>query len=92
MKAALTLCVSLLVSLAAVVTPGHAQPIFVNGLALSGDLQDKSHDAKFRVGYFSDIYYDPNRNELWGCRTAVPGAGCCPTARACSASRSTLTR
>jgi hypothetical protein len=75
LKAVLTLCVSLLVSLAAVVSPGHAQPIFVNGLALSGDLQDKSHDAKFRVGYFSDIYYDPNRNELWGLSDRGPGGG-----------------
>src|SRR5262245_24414816 len=70
-----TLCMSLLVSLAAAACPGHADPIFVNGLALSGDLQDKADQSKFRVGYFSDIYYDPNRNEWWGLSDRGPGGG-----------------
>jgi hypothetical protein len=72
---ALTLCVSLLVALAAASSPGHAAPIFVNGLALSGDMKDKAGEAKFRVGYFSDLYYDPNRNEWWGLSDRGAGGG-----------------
>ena len=75
MKATLTLSVSLLVLLTVAVSPGRAEPVFVNGLALSGDLQDKGHAEKFRVGYFSDIYYDPNRNEWWGLSDRGPGGG-----------------
>ena len=75
MKAALMLCVSLLVSLTAAVSPGQAAPTFVNGLALSGDLRDRSFESRFRVGYFSDIYYDPNRGEWWGLSDRGPGGG-----------------
>ena len=64
-----------LVSLTAAVSPGQAEPVFVNGLALSGDLDDKAHESRFRVGYFSDIYYDPNRNEWWGLSDRGPGGG-----------------
>jgi hypothetical protein len=69
------LCVSLLVSLTAVAATGHAAPPFVNGLALPGDLQDKAAESKDRVGYFSDIYYDPHRNEWWGLSDRGPGGG-----------------
>ena len=51
---------------------------FVNGLALSGDLLDLSGGASVnngRVGYFSDIYYDRNRNEWWGLSDRGPGGG-----------------
>ena len=72
------LCLSLLVSLAAVASPGHAAPTFVNGLALPGNLQDKAVESKFRVGYFSDIYYDPNQNEWWGLSDRGPGGGVLP--------------
>src|SRR5262245_31358285 len=76
LKGTLTLCVSLLVSAAAAISPGQAAPIFVNGLALSGDLQDKaSNEFRFRVGYFSDIYYDPNRDEWWALSDRGPGGG-----------------
>ena len=66
---------ALLVSLCAVVSTGHAVPSFVNGLALPGDLRDKADEDKFRVGYFSDIYYDPNRHEWWGLSDRGPGGG-----------------
>ena len=38
---------------------------FVNGLAIPGSLLDLSTGSDFdrRVGFFSDIYYDRNRNE-----------------------------
>jgi hypothetical protein len=77
-KATVMLCVSLLVSLTVAVAAGQAQPVFVNGLALSGDLQDKAHESRFRVGYFSDIYYDPNRNEWWALSDRGPGGGVLP--------------
>ncbi|MFO1227000.1 esterase-like activity of phytase family protein [Roseateles sp.] len=51
---------------------------FVNGLALSGDLLDLSGGASVnngRVGYFSDIYYDRNRNVWWGLSDRGPGGG-----------------
>src|SRR5262245_3388887 len=66
---------SLLVSMAAVASTGHAAPNFVNGLALPGDLRDKAANSEERVGYFSDIYYDPNRNEWWGLSDRGPGGG-----------------
>ena len=70
----------LLATLAAVASTGQAASSFVNGLALPGDLRDlkehgQSGDSKQRVGYFSDIYYDPNRNEWWGLSDRGPGGG-----------------
>jgi hypothetical protein len=55
----------------------HAVPSFVNGLAISGgslDLTSGSASER-RVGFFSDIYYDPNRNEWWGLSDRGPGGG-----------------
>jgi hypothetical protein len=51
---------------------------FVNGIALPGGLLDLSGGSSAnngRVGYFSDIYYDPNRNEWWGLSDRGPGGG-----------------
>jgi hypothetical protein len=50
---------------------------FVNGLALSGGSLDLSGGRDFdrRVGFFSDIYFDPNRNEWWGLSDRGPGGG-----------------
>jgi hypothetical protein len=67
--------VSLLVSLAALASAGHAAPSFVNGLALPGDMMDKGGQSRFRTGFFSDIYYDPNRDEWWGLSDRGPGGG-----------------
>jgi len=68
--------VSLLVLLTVAVSPGQAQPVFVNGLALPGELLDRAvGESRFRVGYFSDIYYDPNRNEWWALSDRGPGGG-----------------
>lgn len=55
-----------------------AAPEFVNGLALDGAMIDRSGgtDANTgRVGYFSDIYYDPERREWWGLSDRGPGGG-----------------
>lgn len=49
---------------------------FVNGLALSGSLTDTTGSGfDSRVGFFSDIYYDANRNEWWGLSDRGPGGG-----------------
>lgn len=71
------LALSLICATAA--APALAAPAFVNGLALPGNMLDikhgKSADSGLRVGYFSDIYYDPNRNEWWGLSDRGPGGG-----------------
>ena len=79
MKTAL-LRLSLLAALTAVASVGQADPSFVNGLALPGNLRDMNlhgepTDSRLRVGYFSDIYYDPHRNEWWGLSDRGPGGG-----------------
>ncbi|MBP8297106.1 MAG: esterase-like activity of phytase family protein, partial [Burkholderiales bacterium] len=50
---------------------------FVNGLALSGGALDRSagSDVERRLGYFSDLYYDRQRNEWWGLSDRGPGGG-----------------
>lgn len=55
----------------------QAAPAFVNGLALPGAMGDQygSSVNNGRLGYFSDIYYDPNRNEWWGLSDRGPGGG-----------------
>ncbi len=55
----------------------QAAPVFINGLALpgaSGDLFGSSVNNG-RLGYFSDLYYDPKRNEWWGLSDRGPGGG-----------------
>lgn len=63
---------------AAIHTPGAlAAPTFVNGLAVPGDTGDKfgSSVNDGRVGFFSDLYYDPRRGEWWGLSDRGPGGG-----------------
>ena len=50
---------------------------FVNGITISGGSQDLStgNAVDRRVGFFSDIYYDPNRKEWWGVSDRGPGGG-----------------
>ena len=64
----------------AILLSGAAQaaPSFVNGLALDGAMLVLSGggDANNgRVGFFSDIYYDTQRNEWWGLSDRGPGGG-----------------
>jgi hypothetical protein len=72
LKPLAVLCSILLMSATA-----QAAPTFVNGLPISGDTADLSGDGGLngRVGFFSDIYYDPNRNEWWGLSDRGPGGG-----------------
>jgi len=63
---------------ALVASTAQAVPSFVNGLALDGSLLDLSGGTTVndgRVGFFSDIYYDPNRKEWWGLSDRGPGGG-----------------
>lgn len=57
--------------------PVQADPVFVNGLAIPGGLGDQFGTSvnDGRVGFFSDLYYDPNRNEWWGLSDRGPGGG-----------------
>jgi hypothetical protein len=65
----------------ALLLAGHgatAAPVFVNGLALSGAALDQSGGSSVnngRVGYFSDIHYNPVSNEWWGLSDRGPGGG-----------------
>jgi hypothetical protein len=50
----------------AFVLPAQAAPQFTNSLTISGDLLDRSGGTTVnngRMGFFSDLYYDPNRGE-----------------------------
>lgn len=55
----------------------HATPTFVNGIAIPGNTGDRFGNSanNGRVGFFSDLYYDPNRNEWWGVSDRGPGGG-----------------
>lgn len=62
----------------AFVMPAQAAPQFTNGLTLAGDLLDLSGGTSVnngRMGFFSDLYYDPNRGEWWGLSDRGPGGG-----------------
>ncbi len=56
----------------------QAAPSFVNGLVLPADAIDASGGTAVndgRLGYFSDIYYDPNRKQWWALSDRGPGGG-----------------
>ncbi len=55
-----------------------ASPLFVNDLAIPGSTLDASGGSTAtngRVGFFSDIYYDPLTNEWWALSDRGPGGG-----------------
>lgn len=59
----------------------HAAPAFVNGLTIPASTIDATGVAGAnagRSGFFSDIYYDTNRNEWWGLSDRGPGGGTIP--------------
>ena len=57
--------------------PVLAAPSFVNGIAIPGQQLDLSGTSvnDGRVGFFSDIYFDPNRGDWWGLSDRGPGGG-----------------
>ncbi len=54
-----------------------AAPSFVNGLAIDAITSDAfgSGGNTGRLGFFSDIYYNPTTNEWWGLSDRGPGGG-----------------
>jgi hypothetical protein len=54
-----------------------AGPGFVNGLAIPGNTGDQygTDVNDGRLGFFSDLYYEPARNEWWGLSDRGPGGG-----------------
>ena len=54
-----------------------AAPAFINGLVIPGNTGDLNGTSvnDGRAGFFSDIYYDPNRNNWWGLSDRGPGGG-----------------
>lgn len=56
----------------------HAEPSFVNGLVLPGGMLDKTGVPganQGRVGFFSDLYFDPKRKQWWALSDRGPGGG-----------------
>jgi hypothetical protein len=59
-------------------TTTHAAPQFVNGLVIDGATLDAAGGVSVndgRLGFFSDIYYDPLRNDWWALSDRGPGGG-----------------
>jgi hypothetical protein len=51
------------------VSGAWADPVFVNGLVIEGGALDDTGTPganSGRLGFFSDLYYDPQRGEWWG--------------------------
>ena len=64
--------------LSALAQGAWAQPTFVNGLVIPGDSLDATEQPGAnagRLGMFSDIYYDPAREEWWALSDRGPGGG-----------------
>lgn len=78
--ARLAAAVVLALSGAAHAAPATSTLQFVNGIAIGGGSQDLSAGSAFdrRVGFFSDLYFDPRRNEWWGLSDRGPGGGTLP--------------
>ncbi len=58
-------------------TTAVAAPTFVNGFAIAGDKGDQFGTSvnDGRLGFFSDLYYDPVRKDWWGLSDRGPGGG-----------------
>jgi hypothetical protein len=61
----------------AMAAPATTNVQFVNGLVLDGAAPDLSSGSNFdrRLGYFSDMYYDPSLKQWWGLSDRGPGGG-----------------
>lgn len=58
--------------------PALAAPVFVNGISIPASTPDLSGDPialNQRLGFFSDLYYDPVRKEWWALGDRGPGGG-----------------
>src|SRR5262245_19491964 len=73
-----SLSVCLLTALLSAAPRSSAQPAFVNGLIIPGNTVDSTGVPGAnagRFGFFSDIYYDVNRDEWWALSDRGPGGG-----------------
>jgi hypothetical protein len=55
-----------------------AAPQFVNGVVIPGNTLDATEQAganQERFGFFSDLYYDPEREQWWALSDRGPGGG-----------------
>lgn len=55
-----------------------AQPTFINGIAIPGATLDKTREPGAnagRLGFFSDLYYDPAGKDWWALSDRGPGGG-----------------
>ncbi len=55
-----------------------AEPAFVNGLTIAGHTLDATRKPGAnagRLGFFSDMYYDPTEDEWWALSDRGPGGG-----------------
>src|SRR5215468_3384869 len=80
-RVAIGMLAGLLVSLVTGAGPVYAGPAFVNGITVPANSTDLSNDPialNQRVGMFSDLYYDPNRNQWWGLSDRGAGGGTLP--------------
>lgn len=69
-------CLALAILLVA--SPVAGEPTFVNGLLINGSMLDDTRQPGAnagRLGFFSDIYYDPARDEWWALSDRGPGGG-----------------
>lgn len=74
----LVLTSALAAALLVPVAPALAQPAFVNGLVIDGATLDATGEPGAnggRLGFFSDLYYDPMRQEWWALSDRGPGGG-----------------
>jgi hypothetical protein len=75
LASSLLVLVAVLLALASV---AGAQPTFVNGLVINGGTLDATRQPganEGRFGFFSDLYYDPVREEWWALSDRGPGGG-----------------
>jgi len=79
-RATIGMLAGMLVSMVAGAGPAPAAPVFVNGITIPASTPDLSGDAApfNRLGFFSDLYYDPSRNEWYGLSDRGPGGGTLP--------------
>ena len=70
--------IAALLAVAAFAPPALAAPTFVNGLPIDGKTLDASGGTLVndgRLGFFSDIHYDAERDEWWALSDRGPGGG-----------------
>ncbi|HEU5293399.1 MAG TPA: esterase-like activity of phytase family protein [Burkholderiaceae bacterium] len=63
---------------AAFLTAANATPTFVNALVIDAHTLDAGGGTAVndgRLGFFSDLYYDPQRDEWWALSDRGPGGG-----------------